>query len=104
MTGTNLARHDDTLPHYCHQQNPASLRQSAGVSFFSRFCDKLSLGQSVRKLHPSQLGEEDAIDEDVAAEVHRIQRGAGDEDMVKVTDHGGGRIIVRAIWCIGTQL
>lgn len=50
----------------------------------SGLCGKLSLGRSLGKLTPKQLGEEDAIDEDVQTEMDRVAAGGADNDVVKV--------------------
>ena len=59
-------------------------RVSAGGSTVSGLCGKLSLGRSLSKLTPKQLGEEDAIDEDVQTEMDRVAAGGADNDVVKV--------------------
>lgn len=84
--------------HFTHLQffPLASPRQSAGGGFISSFCSKVSVGRSLATLHPSQLGEGDPLDEDVATEARRIQQGAGDGDVVKVTGHGVNYMTVKA--------
>ncbi|CAN0021601.1 unnamed protein product [Pylaiella littoralis] len=59
-------------------------RASAGGSVLSGFCGKLSVGKSLSKLTPRQLGDEDEIDEDVKAEADRVAGGGADHDVVKV--------------------
>lgn len=62
----------------------AVCRASAGGSVLSAFCGKLSVGRSLGKLTPRQLGDEDEIDEDVKAEADRVAGGGADRDVVKV--------------------
>lgn len=50
----------------------------------SAFCGKLSVGRSLGKLTPRQLGDEDEIDEDVKAEADRVADGGANSDVVKV--------------------
>lgn len=50
----------------------------------SGMCGKLAVGRSLGKLTPKQLGEEDAIDEDVQTEMDRVAAGGADNDVVKV--------------------
>ncbi|CAM9216451.1 unnamed protein product [Ectocarpus fasciculatus] len=59
-------------------------RASAGGSALSGLCGRLSVGRSLKKLTPRQLGDEDEIDEDVGAEADRVARGGADNDVVKV--------------------
>lgn len=59
-------------------------RASAGGGFLSGVCGKLSLGSSLGKLTPKQLGDEDEIDEDVRREANRVTAGGADNDVVKV--------------------
>lgn len=59
-------------------------RASAGGSVLSAACGKLSVGRSLGKLTPRQLGDEDEIDEDVKAEADRVAHGGADSDVVKV--------------------
>ncbi len=51
----------------------------------SRFCGKLSVGKSLGKLTPRQLGDEDEIDEDVKTEADRVVSGGADRDVVKAS-------------------
>lgn len=51
----------------------------------SRFCGKLSVGKSLGKLTPKQLGDEDDIDEDVRAEAERVANGGADGEVVKAS-------------------
>lgn len=59
-------------------------RASAGGGFLSGMLSKLSVGRSLRKLTPKQLGDEDVIDEDVSAEMDRVATGGANKDVVKV--------------------
>eukprot|EP00903_Cladosiphon_okamuranus_P008962 g8576.t1 len=59
-------------------------RVSAGGGVLSTFCGKLSVGRSLSKLTPRQLGDEDEIDEDVRAEADRVANGGAEQDVVKV--------------------
>lgn len=45
----------------------------------------MSVGRSLGKLTPKQLGDEDEIDEDVRAEMDRVHGGGADGDVVKVS-------------------
>lgn len=59
-------------------------RASAGGSVLSAACGRLSVGRSLGRLTPRQLGDEDEIDEDVKAEADRVANGGADRDVVKV--------------------
>lgn len=70
--------------YYCTNSVLLLCRASAGGSVLSAFCGKLSVGRSLGKLTPRQLGDEDEIDEDVKAEADRVANGGADRDVVKV--------------------
>lgn len=59
---------------------------SAASGFFAKLFVNLSVGRSLGKLTPRQLGEEDAIDEDVQTEMDRVAAGGANNDVVKVID------------------
>lgn len=59
-------------------------RISAGGSCASILFGKLSLGTGMQNLSPQHLGEGEALDEDVAREVQRVDQGGADGSVVKV--------------------
>ena len=62
-------------------------RHFAGGSCASRQASRAAVAASTYSLSPQQLGEGEALDEDVAREVERIGQGGGDGDAIKVTAH-----------------
>ena len=90
-------------------------RHFAGGSCASRRASRAAVAASTHSLSPQQLGEGEALDEDVAREVERIGQGGGDGDAVKVTAATGvvawcfnGFLLIRVLrgerscrWCRG---